>query len=221
MFATCIASPSMVVPRTTVLYPNLFDSRAAALTAEALFPTSAVSLNFDPVVECSHSIVNMGWLLDGKSFSPPASLASPSPSSKSFPSLPLRKISTTLGGKTSSNPYLTTISHASSQLLPSYTLGPLEIRSNGSPITSLNTNVTQVEGYDKPTNPPPFPNSNFFRMIFISVMGIPAARSAALVDAISVRDSGSRGVQNSADPPPLIQLMMNVFFFCSILVVVL
>ena len=96
--------------------------------------------------------------------------------------------------------YFSAIRIASSHVEPSGYAGPEAIISRGSPMMSESTTEKTLAGLASSANLPPFTPDSRLRMVFISTMSAPQARSCFVTSAIS--SSGISGHSKSAEPPP-------------------
>ena len=97
-------------------------------------------------------------------------------------------------------PYFSAIRAASSHVELSGYAGPEAIISSGSPRISESTMAKTLAGLASSANLPPFTPDRRLRMVFISTMSAPQARSCFVTSAIS--SSGISGHSKSAEPPP-------------------
>ena len=78
--------------------------------------------------------------------------------------------------------------------------GPEAIMSRGSPMMSERTIENTFAGLHRSANFPPFTALMRLRIVFISVIDAPEARSSEVRRAIS--EEGIRGFSKRAEPPP-------------------
>ena len=98
------------------------------------------------------------------------------------------------------SPYFFTTLSASLQVDESAQAGPLAIISSGSPRMSLSTMQSTCAGAQACANRPPFTADSRLRMVLISTISAPQARSWPVMSCNS--DSGTSGCSSRALPPP-------------------
>ena len=96
--------------------------------------------------------------------------------------------------------YLSAAASASAQVDESGDTGPDAIMSTGSPTISLNMTANTCAGAQCCANRPPFTAERRLRIVLISTISAPQARSCAVMSCNS--PPGTSGLSNRALPPP-------------------
>ena len=100
-------------------------------------------------------------------------------------------------------PYFFTMANASSLVDMSGAAGPDAMLSSLSPSTSLSTTMNTCAGAQSCANLPPLTLDKCLRMVLISTMSAPQAKSWLEMSCMSAKVAPSAGSSNNAEPPPL------------------